>query len=108
MYRVITGACKSGTQVFLDAHPELSKRKHYIVQEIFGLTQGEYGSDALKRFFVKVELLNGHHRNQTPLANRQRRPRLHHEVQSRSMALGRSVVPCVLRRLQAVARHPNA
>ena len=53
MFRVITGACKSGTQAFLDAHPEISKRKHYTVQEIFDLTQGEYGSDALKRFFTK-------------------------------------------------------
>ena len=53
MYRVITGACQSGTQAFLDAHPEISKRKHYTVQEIFGLTQGEYGSDELERFFVK-------------------------------------------------------
>jgi hypothetical protein len=51
MYRVITGACSGGTQAFLSAHPELSTRKQYSVAEIIALTNGQYGSDALKEFF---------------------------------------------------------
>ena len=49
MYRVITGACRQGTQHFLDsAKPE---QRDYTVAEIIALTNGQYGSDALKEFF---------------------------------------------------------
>lgn len=49
MYRVITGACRQGTQKFLDSLPEL--KEEYKVSEIIELTKGQYGYDAFVRFF---------------------------------------------------------
>ncbi|MDE6091923.1 MAG: hypothetical protein K2G14_02365 [Ruminococcus sp.] len=51
MYRVITGACRQGTQDFLDSLTEI--KKEYTVREIISLTKGSYGSDSFKRFFEK-------------------------------------------------------
>ena len=51
MYRVITGACSGGTEMFLSSHPELSTRKKYSVKDIMALTQGQYGNETLERFF---------------------------------------------------------
>jgi hypothetical protein len=50
MYRVITGACRQGTQHFLDsAKPE---QRDYTVREIIEKTKGQYGSEALQNFFI--------------------------------------------------------
>ena len=49
MYRIITGACKQGTQQFIDSLGEL--KEAYTVREIIELTQGHYGADAFKKFF---------------------------------------------------------
>lgn len=49
MYRVITGACRQGTQNFLDNLPEI--KEEYTVREIISLTKGNYGADSFKRFF---------------------------------------------------------
>jgi len=51
MYRVITGACSEGTKRFLEQHPEISTKKKYSIQEILDLTNGEYGSESIKKFF---------------------------------------------------------
>ena len=49
MYRVITGACESGTKHFISG---LTKTKaKYKVSEIITLTAGQYGSETFKNFF---------------------------------------------------------
>lgn len=48
MYRVITGACKQGTQDFLQNNS--IEEKDYSVKEIIDLTKGQYGSDYLIGF----------------------------------------------------------
>ena len=49
MYRVITGACRQGTQAFVDSLGEL--KEHYSIREIIALTEGQYGANKFKRFF---------------------------------------------------------
>lgn len=49
MYRVITGACRQGTQAFVDTLGEL--KASYTVREIIDLTDGRYGSESFKKFF---------------------------------------------------------
>ena len=49
MYRVITGACQQGTQRFIDSLGEL--KEAYTVREIIGMTSGQYGGDAFRKFF---------------------------------------------------------
>jgi len=55
MYRVITGACQAGTQAFLEQHPEINARRKFAVKEILDLTDGEYGNNSIKNFFMKDE-----------------------------------------------------
>lgn len=49
MYRIITGACKQGTQRFIDSLGEL--KGSYTVREIIEMTADQYGGDAFRRFF---------------------------------------------------------
>ena len=49
MYRIITGACKAGTEGFLERLGEL--KDEYTVREIVELTNGNYGADTFKKFF---------------------------------------------------------
>ena len=49
MYRVITGACRQGTQRFIDSLGEL--KEAYTVREIVELTKGQYGAEKFKQFF---------------------------------------------------------
>ena len=49
MYRIITGACKAGTEHFLQSLGEL--KPEYTVQEIIELTKGQYGAETLRKFF---------------------------------------------------------
>ena len=49
MYRIITGACRQGTQSFLDSLGELKEK--YTIAEIIDLTKGHFGSDTFRRFF---------------------------------------------------------
>ncbi len=53
MYRVITGACQAGTEMFLDQH-NIAKR-NYTIAEILEKTQGQYGSYMFQKFFEKGE-----------------------------------------------------
>ena len=51
MYRIITGACKFGTDRFVD---NLSERKEtYTVRECIELTKGQYNADVFASFFNK-------------------------------------------------------
>ena len=50
-YRVITGACKAGTQHFLNGLNETKDK--YTIAEIIELTKGQYGSATFKNFFIK-------------------------------------------------------
>ena len=49
MYRVITGACRQGTQAFVDSLGKL--KEHYSIREIIALTEGQYSANKFKRFF---------------------------------------------------------
>ena len=49
MYRVITGACRQGTQRFLDNLGKL--KESYAVREIIDITRGQYGAERLQEFF---------------------------------------------------------
>lgn len=51
MYRIITGACKAGTQSFVDSLGE-KKKDVYTIKEMIDLTRGAYGSNAFQKFFV--------------------------------------------------------
>lgn len=44
-----TGGGQQGTKRFLDSLGEL--KETYTVREIIGLTDGQYGGDAFRRFF---------------------------------------------------------
>ena len=49
MYRVITGACRQGTECFLKSLGTL--KESYSVREIIELTQGQYGGQTFREFF---------------------------------------------------------
>ena len=48
-YRVITGACASGTRHFVESCN--IKKQSYTIQEIISMTQGSYGYEMFKEFF---------------------------------------------------------
>lgn len=50
MYRVITGACRQGTENFVNGLGGLKER--YTIREVMQLTEGQYGSDSFARFFT--------------------------------------------------------
>ena len=52
-YRVITGACSSGTKGFCENRLGEIKN-HYTIREIIELTEGEYGNNEFKDFFQQV------------------------------------------------------
>ena len=49
MYRIITGACRQGTQSFIDSLKEL--KDSYTISEIISLTKGSYGAERFREFF---------------------------------------------------------
>ena len=51
MYRIITGACRAGTEAFLSTIKEF--KDTYTVAEIIALTDGQYGADAFREFFER-------------------------------------------------------
>ena len=51
MYRVITGACESGTRHFVETNSDKIKDTMTIA-EIIKITEGQYGNEDLKKFFV--------------------------------------------------------
>ena len=48
MYRVITGACRAGTERFLST---ITPKEKYTVREIIEITEGQYGAERFKAFF---------------------------------------------------------
>ena len=51
-YRVITGACSSGTRDFMKNRLQ-TRKSSYKISEIIELTAGEYGNKSFKDFFGK-------------------------------------------------------
>lgn len=49
MYRIITGACKDGTEMFVNGLKETKEK--YTIQEIIEITKGQYGSGTFNAFF---------------------------------------------------------
>jgi hypothetical protein len=49
MYRVVTGACETGTRYFVEGLR--TTKKSVTVKEIIDLTKGRYGNDRLVAFF---------------------------------------------------------
>ena len=49
MYRVITGACRQGSENFVNGLGELKEK--YTIREAIALTKGQYGSDRFAEFF---------------------------------------------------------
>ena len=52
MYRVITGACRQGTEHFVESLGDKVKEK-YTVREMLEVTKGQYGSEKFSEFFVE-------------------------------------------------------
>lgn len=50
MYRVITGACRAGTQAFVESLGDKVK-DHYTVREMIDVTQGQFGASSFREFF---------------------------------------------------------
>lgn len=51
MYRIITGACKLGTENFIKTVREIKDK--YTVRELIDITKGQYRSEVFKRFFER-------------------------------------------------------
>ena len=49
MYRIITGACKAGSEAFVSSLGELKER--YSVREAIEITEGQYNAGAFAQFF---------------------------------------------------------
>ena len=49
MYRVITGACRAGTQNFIESQKELKEK--YTIRELIEQTKGQYGAERFAEFF---------------------------------------------------------
>ena len=52
MYRVITGACRQGTEDFI-ANPRGELKTVYSIREIIELTKGQYGSKCFSAFWER-------------------------------------------------------
>jgi hypothetical protein len=55
MYRIITGACRQGTEQFVSSLGELKEK--YTLKEIYELTKGQYGFGIFEKFYE--EKING-------------------------------------------------
>ena len=51
MYRVITGACRAGSQAFVDSLGELKEK--YTIREAIELTKGQYNAEKFAEFFER-------------------------------------------------------
>ena len=49
MYRIITGACKQGTESFVSSLGELKEK--YTIREAIEITKGQYQSHVFEKFF---------------------------------------------------------
>ena len=53
MYRIVTGACKAGTEHFVNSLQKVKKK--YTVREIIDLIEGQYRSEVFKNFFKRKD-----------------------------------------------------
>ncbi len=51
LYRVITGACESGTKYFVSKQDPSKVKDKYSIKELIDLTEGQYGNSELKKYF---------------------------------------------------------
>lgn len=49
MYRIITGACRQGTENFLSTIKEF--KENYTIRELIEITRGQYGATTFEKFF---------------------------------------------------------
>ena len=49
MYRIITGACRAGTEAFVNSLGELKEK--YTIREMLEITKGQYNSERFAEFF---------------------------------------------------------
>ena len=49
MYRIITGACRQGSQAFVDGIRDLKEK--YTIRECIEMTRGQYNAQAFEKFF---------------------------------------------------------
>ena len=49
MYRVITGACESGTRYFVENNKSVNTE--FTIKELIELTEGQFGNNVFKQFF---------------------------------------------------------
>lgn len=52
MYRIITGACRQGTETFVNNLPETEKKEMYSIRECIELTRGQYNAEKFEKFFL--------------------------------------------------------
>jgi hypothetical protein len=52
MYRTITGACATGTRNYIENRLPTPHKEKYTIRDIITLTDGEYGNEKLKEFFM--------------------------------------------------------
>ena len=50
MYRIITGACRQGSEAFVNSLGDKLKEK-YTIRECIEITKGQYNAEAFERFF---------------------------------------------------------
>ena len=53
MYRVITGACRAGTQAFVESLGDKVK-DHYTVREMIDVTKGQFGASCFREFWEET------------------------------------------------------
>ena len=53
MYRIITGACKAGTEHFVNGVKDVKEK--YTVRELIDITEGQYRSEVFKSFFKRED-----------------------------------------------------
>ena len=52
MYRVITGACRQGSETFVKSLGKLKEK--YTVREIIEITKGQYNADKFSEYFYGI------------------------------------------------------
>lgn len=54
MYRIITGACRQGTEAFAESLKQQGKlQSEYTIKEMIDVTKGQYNSERFSEFFVE-------------------------------------------------------
>ena len=52
MYRIITGACRQGTEAFAESlHSAGKLQDSYTIREMIAVTKGQYNAESFARFW---------------------------------------------------------